>query len=405
MTESATLSESPNGSDGVPQTPPPVTEREVRFRHSRHFVPLLEQLQSSLLVSTYAAGKLAAVGMAAGKLNLSFHNFEQAMGIAARPGCLAVGARGQIWFLKDGAELASRIEPVRKYDACYMARSSLITGNIHVHEMAWAWGKDGQKKAEDGIVKAGNGRPDSPAAPLADRSATAPELWVVNTLFSCLCTLDNDFSFVPRWQPPFITALQGQDRCHLNGLALENGRPRYVTMMAESDEPAGWRPTKSTSGCVMDITTGEVVSRGLAMPHSPRVYQDRLYVLNSGLGTLETVDRQTGQRDVVASMPGYTRGLAFHGPFAFVGLSKIRETAVFGGVPIAENRDELKCGVCVVDLRSGQSIAYLEFETGVEEIFAIDVLPGVRCVSLTGPFPHQDGGTDVWVVPNPQQVE
>ncbi len=231
-----------------------------------------------------------------------------------------------------------------------------------------------------------------------------PELWVVNTLFSCLCTLSEDFSFVPRWQPPFISAFQGQDRCHLNGLAMEHGRPRYVTMMAESDEPAGWRPTKSTSGCLMDIDSGQVVSRGMAMPHSPRVYQDRLFVLNSGLGALETVDVSTGQRDTVAIMPGYTRGLAFCGPFAFVGLSKIRETAVFGGVPIAESRDELKCGVCVVDLRSGQSVAYLEFETGVEEIFAVEVLPHVRCVSLTGPFPQQDGGSDVWVVPSPGQV-
>jgi hypothetical protein len=394
-------------SSGSSQLSPDITEhakpadvlREVRFRHSRHFAPILRQLRSSLLVSTYAAGKVVAVGTAGDQLNLSFHNFEQAMGIAARPGCLAVGAQGQIWFLKNGAELASCIEPAGQYDSCYMARSSLITGNIHVHEMAW------EEKGEVGRMKDEKIHPTPSESSFSLHPSSFSDLWVVNTLFSSLCTLSDDFSFVPRWRPPFITELQGQDRCHLNGLAMEHGRPRYVTMMAESDEPAGWRPTKTTSGCLMDIPSGEVVSRGLAMPHSPRVYQGRVYVLNSGLGALETVDPDTGQRDTVATMPGYTRGLAFCGPFAFVGLSKIRETAIFGGVPIAENRAELKCGVCVVDLRSGQSVAYLELETGVEEIFAIDILPGVRCVSLTGPFPQQDGGNDVWVVPNSNQVD
>jgi uncharacterized protein (TIGR03032 family) len=293
--------------------------------------------------------------------------------------------------LRNGAELASRIEPAGTYDACYLTRSSLITGNIHVHEMAWgSTNSDGSLVASDGSTT-------------GERGVHTSGLWVVNTLFSCLCTLSDEFSFVPRWRPPFISELQGQDRCHLNGLALQHGRPKYVTMMAESDEPAGWRATKCNSGCLMDIASGEVVSRGMAMPHSPRVYQDRVFVCNSGHGTLETVDIQSGQRDVVAQMPGYTRGLAFCGPFAFVGLSKIRETAIFGGVPVAEHRGELKCGVCVVDLRSGQSIAYLELETGVDEIFAIDVIPGASNVSLTGPFPHQDGNGDVWVVPNQQQ--
>jgi uncharacterized protein (TIGR03032 family) len=286
--------------------------------------------------------------------------------------------------LKSGGELAAQLQPPGRYDACYLARSSLITGHIHVHELAW-------------------GRPTDDEDSAAQRSPFS-QLWVVNTLFSCLCTLSPEYSFVPQWRPPFISSLQGQDRCHLNGLAMQHGRPRYVTMMAESDEPAGWRPTKATSGCVMDVQNGQVVSRGMAMPHSPRLYQDRLYVLNSGLGSLETIDLETGRRETVAVTPGYTRGLAFLGPFAFVGLSKIRETAVFGGVPIAESRNELKCGVCAVDLRSGQSVAFLEFETGVEEIFAIEVLPHVRCVSLTGPFPQQDSGSDVWVVPNPGHV-
>jgi uncharacterized protein (TIGR03032 family) len=343
------------------------THREVKYRHSSDFVPLLDRLGASLMISTYQAGKLVVVGAPNSQLFISMHNFEQAMGIAVHPQRIAVGSRGLVWTLRSAPELASHLEPAGRFDACYLARKAQVTGNIQGHEMAWV----------------------------------GDELWIVNTSFSCLCTLDDQHSFVPRWRPPFITALEATDRCHLNGLALEDHRPKYVTTMAESDEPAGWRPTKARSGCILDVESGEVVSRGLAMPHSPRVEAGRLWVLNSGFGSLEIVDRSTGKRDVATRMPGYTRGLAFCGQYAFVGLSRIRETAVFGGVPIADHRDELRCGIAVVDLSSGQSVAYLEFLTGVEEIFDVQVLPGVRCVNITGPYPHHDSSKDVWVVPSP----
>jgi protein O-GlcNAc transferase len=361
-------------------TPSPATAdapdrwREVRFRHSPSFVDVLREARCSLLVSTYQAGKLLAIGLADGKLHFSFHNFDQAMGVAVSPRQLAVGAKGQIWFLQNNAQLAPSIEPAGKYDACYLARTAHVTGGIHCHEMAWG-------------------------GPQED------ELWVVNTLFSCLSTLHDDFSFVPRWRPPFITNLAGEDRCHLNGLAMDQGRPRFVSMMSQTDTAAGWRPTKSTSGVVMDVASGQPVTHGLAMPHSPRWYGGRLWVLNSGFGTLEVVDPASGRRDAVAGMPGYTRGLGFSGPFAFVGLSRIRETAVFGGVPIAEHRHELKCGVGVVDLRTGKPVASLEFETGVEEIFDVQVLSNVVCTALCGPRPDQDGAQDIWLVPRPDQVE
>jgi uncharacterized protein (TIGR03032 family) len=360
-------SESP---ENRPDNPPGGTYREVRYRHSREFAPIVGRLGASLLVSTYQAGKLVVVGIADGGLHLSLHNFEQAMGLAVHPRTLAVGGRGVIWFLQNAREFAPRLDPPGRYDACYLARRSFITGNIQSHEMAWV----------------------------------GDELWIVNTLFSCLCTLDDEFSFVPRWQPPFITELAGNDRCHLNGLALEDGRPAYVTVMAESNEPAGWRPGKATSGCVLAIDGPHTVARSLSMPHSPRVHDGRLWVLNSGCGTLELVDRASGKCEAVARMPGYTRGLAFYGDYAFVGLSRIRETAVFGGVPIAENREGLKCGVGVVDMRSGRSVAWLEFETGVEEIFDVQVVPGARCTSITGPYPAQDDAQDVWVVPPPGSV-
>jgi uncharacterized protein (TIGR03032 family) len=240
-----------------------------------------------------------------------------------------------------------------------------MTGDIHVHEMAWA----------------------------------GEELWLVNTLFSCLCTLDEGHSFVPRWRPPFITALAGEDRCHLNGLALEGGRPKYVTALAETDTPQGWRPNKATSGCLIDVPSGQTVARGFAMPHSPRVHQGRVWLLDSGTGRLVTVDPATGEVRAGAEQPGYTRGLALHGPYAFIGLSKIRETSTFGGMPIAERRESLRCGVGVVELATGRTVAHLEFQAGVDEIFAVEVLPGVRLPALSGPFPRRDGTEMIWTVP------
>jgi len=339
---------------------------EVRFEYTPEFPRVLESLGSTLLVSTYQAGKLLVIGVHAGQLTFAFHDFERVMGVAAAGGQLAVGTRRQVFFLRAAHDFASRIEPVGTYDGCWLARTSLVTGSIHGHELAW--GADG--------------------------------LWVVNTMFSCLCTLSDDFNFVPRWRPPFVSTLIDQDRCHLNGLAMESGQPRYVTVLAESDEPAGWRPTKATSGCLIDVPSGETVVRGLSMPHSPRLHAGRLWFLDSGRGLLRHVHMQSGQTDEVAVMPGYTRGLACQGPYAFVGLSKIRETAVFGGLPLAEHHDQLRCGVGVIELATGRTVATLQFHSGVEEIFAVELLPGVRNPKLCGPTLAEEQDREIWIVPS-----
>ncbi len=338
----------------------------VRYEHTGNLASVLDQLGVSLLVSTYQAGKVLVVGVHGGEVVFAFSDFEQAMGLAVGTRRLAVGTRRQVWLLHAAPDIAPRVEPAGRYDACYLTRSALFTGPIHIHELAWA----------------------------------GDELWAVNTLFSCLCTLDEQYSFVPRWRPPFVRALAAEDRCHLNGLAMEGGRPRFVTALAETDTPGGWRPTKAHSGCLLDVDSGAVVARGFAMPHSPRLHDGRLWLLDSGHGRLSVLDLAHGKAEPVVHLSGYTRGLAFHGPYAFVGLSKIRETSVFGGIPIAEERERLRCGVEVVDVRSGQVVAGLQFHTGVEEIFDVRVLPGIRCPVLSGPLPETDGTKTIWLVPS-----
>jgi len=331
---------------------------------------VLRHARCALLVSTYQAGKLIAIGADESGPQFSFHSLGQVMGIAVSNGRLAVGGRGEIAEFADHSELAPSLYPPGRYDRCFLHRSSTLTGAIHCHELAW--GVDGDGK---------------------------PELWVVNTLFSCLANIDPRYSFVPRWRPPFIGALAAEDRCHLNGLAMRDGRPAYVTAMSQTDEARGWRAEKNTSGCVLEVPSGRVVAKGLAMPHSPRLYGDGLLVLNSGWGTLEAIEPESGRRRQLAAVPGFSRGLGIHRNLAFVGLSRIRETAVFGGVPVAEHAEELKCGIGVIDLESGRTVATLEFTSGVEEIFDVQVLPNARSVAF-GDDPAEDGERlEIWVVP------
>lgn len=347
-------------------TPPAATTglSEVRYEHSRDFPDLLTHLGVSLLVSTYQAGKVLVLGGRQGKLALSFHNFEQPMGMAVSPHTLAIGTRRAIWHLAAAKDLAPHIEPAGTYDAAFLTRSAAFTGSIHCHDLAWC------------------GR----------------ELWVVNTLFSCLCTLQPEYNFVPRWKPPFVSALVAEDRCHLNGLATDGEKPRYVTVIACTDTAQGWRPDKARTGCILEVPSGQVIARNLAMPHSPRLYNQRLWVLDSGRGNLSLVEPGTDAVTPVAHVPGYTRGLAFHGPYAFIGLSRIRETNIFGGLPIAEKRNDLICGVGVIEWQTGKTVATFMLRSGVEEIFDVKVVP-TRSLALSGPHPDVDGSPVVWVVP------
>jgi uncharacterized protein (TIGR03032 family) len=290
------------------------------------------------------------------------------MGLAVDARQLTLLTRTEIWTFRNAPDIAPRVEPAGQHDACFLPRSCHVTGDISGHEIAWA----------------------------------GEELWIVNTRFSCLCTLHPDYSFVPRWRPPFISALAAEDRCHLNGLALAPGErgsltPRYVTALGESDTAGGWRANKARGGILMDLPSGEIVSRGLCMPHSPRWHDGRLWLLESGTGQLALIDPASGRRQVVAELPGFARGLAFAGPYAFVGLSKIRPTSAMDAVPLAERRDKLKCGVAVVDLRSGQVIAILDFQTAVEEIFDVQVLAGLRFPEVVG-F-QKDAVQHTFVVP------
>jgi uncharacterized protein (TIGR03032 family) len=327
-----------------PPAPEPTIEQVLGSVHTSNFPDLLRELGGCLLVSTYQAGKLVILRADGNTINTHFRTFNRPMGMAADRQRLMLGSLMEIVEFRNMPDVARRLQDPPRHDAVYMARRGHITGHIDIHEMAWD---------ADGAI------------------------WFVNTMFSCLCTLDTKSSFVPRWRPKFVTHYAPEDRCHLNGLAMRNGIPRYVSALGETNVHEGWRANKRNGGLIIDVTTNRVVTRGLSMPHSPRWYDNRLWVLESGRGALCTVDLRSGERTDVARVPGFCRGIDFIGPVAFIGLSQLRGTTPFTDIPITDDNTERLSGVWAVHIHTGKTIAFLKFTGGVQEIFAVQAVPGV----------------------------
>jgi uncharacterized protein (TIGR03032 family) len=317
---------------------------------------LLHDLNVTLLATTYQSGRLIAVRAPdRSALDTQWRAFRRPMGLAADADRLALGTQMEVWDFRNQAELAGGLEPAGMHDACYLPRNIHVTGDIAIHEIAFAGG----------------------------------ELWGVNTRFSALCTFDADHSFVPRWRPPFLAGTAADDQCHMNGMAVVDGRVRYVSAFGATSAPRGWREGKSRGGVLVDVDSGETVLRGLSMPHSPRSHQGDFWILESGRGTLALADLRTGRVETALELPGFTRGLAFAGPYAFIGLSMIRERNLFTGMPLLERVPERECGIWVVDLRRPAVVATLRFAAAVTEIFDVQVLHGTRCPEIMslGPGP------------------
>ncbi len=324
---------------------PGTVDVRVQCAASPDFPGWLAQSGGSLVVSTYQAGKVAMIGWDGRQVTLLMREFDKPLGLAVQGSRIALATRHDLVLFADAPLLAwdyLEDQPGR-YDALYLPRATYHTGDLHTHDVVFQ----------------------------------GDDLLLVNTRFSCLARLSAGFNFAPVWRPDFVTDLVPEDRCHLNGLALVEGRPKYVTALGTTDQPGGWRPNKATGGVVIDVETGEVVLGGLSMPHSPRWHEGRLWLLNSGTGELWVVEPDTERSDVVCGLPGYLRGLSFVGPYALVGLSKIREKHIFGGLPIQQRFERLRCGVAVVDLRSGLVPGMFEFTAGCEELYDVQFLPGV----------------------------
>jgi uncharacterized protein (TIGR03032 family) len=347
-------------------TPTSKTEPWLHVQGSRHFLDWLAELRVSLAFSTYQTGKVFFVGR---KLDMGLavfeRSFDHCMGLWASPDSrtLWLSSRFQLWRFEQVPAAVVPCRPApdegddggmptwaeRGYDVAYVPRVGYTTGDLDVHDIA---------------VDA-NGR-----------------VIFVCTLFGCLATLSERASFQPLWRPPFLSAMVPEDRCHLNGLAMRDGRAAYVTVVADSDVTDGWRDRRHDGGCVVDVESGEIVASGLSMPHSPRWYRERLWLLNAGTGEFGSIDLATGQFEPIAFCPGYLRGLAFVGDFAVVTLSKPRHASFHGlelDQRLKERGAEPQCGLQVIDLRTGTVSHWLRLDGSlVTELYDTAVLAGIR---------------------------
>lgn len=315
----------------------------------------LSQQNISLAFTSYQLGKFFLIGRhSSSGISVFQRNFVRCMGLAMdyKNDHIYLSSLHTIWKFKN---VLRQGESFRGYDRLYSPVTCYFTGEIDIHDM--------------GILANG-------------------QLIFVNNRFSCLATLSESYSFEPVWKPAFITELVPEDRCHLNGLAIENGKARYVTYFSQTNTFQGWRDYKENGGGVIDIETNEIICSGLSMPHSPRVYQDKLWLLNSGTGYLGYVDMKEGKFVDVFFCPGYLRGLQFFGDYAIVGISHMRPSSVIKAVQLEENlqkhNQQFHCGILFINLKTLKLEHSLEMVGRLSEIYEIGILPGVVKPSAMG---------------------
>ena len=320
----------------------------LELNGSRQFTSWLKENQISLSFSTYQAGKLFFVGLTQNQqLSVFERTFSRCMGIGLDPDTQALWVANlyQIWRFENALKPGQMHQG---YDCVYVPQVGFTTGDVDAHDIA-----------------------------IEERGPV-----FVNTLFSCLARPSETYSFEPCWQPPFISKLAAEDRCHLNGLALRDRQAAYVTCVSQTDVNEGWREHRTSGGVVIDVNSNEIVCGGLSMPHSPRWYQDRLWVLNSGKGEFGYVDLHTRKFEPVAFCPGYLRGMSFHGDFAVVGLSKPRKNKSFEELSLQQKLESknvgARCGLQVINLTTGDIVHELRIEGVVEELYDVCILPGAQ---------------------------
>lgn len=353
---------------------PAVTDRpsasttEVTYSQSGGLVALLARHNLSLAFTSYQSGILYLLGRDANGAHLHQCAILKPMGLARH------GERGLV--LSAGFQLMQFESPLApheqvngQFDACYVPRTVHMTGELDAHDIGVA----------------------------ADGS-----LVFVNTRFNCLAAPDRRHSFREVWRPPFLSALVDEDRCHLNGLAMRDGKPAYVTAVSKSDTIDGWRDRRASGGVVVDVESGRVICEGLSMPHSPRLHQGELWVLNAGTGELGVIDGyESGDGTFVPRVfcPGFLRGLAFYGDLAFVGLSKPRYQR-FEGLALDERLrqadSEPWCGIQVIDISRGVCVEWFRIDGAVAELYDLEVLPGVACPMAVSPSSGEITGFVTW---------
>ena len=309
--------------------------------HTDNFPQILKGLNISLAVTSYQSHCMFLVRSDGDVIDTKFLAFRRPMGLSVSKDQITLGTYSEVIKFARNDKAIESFPHKEKIDACFTPRATHTTGMINIHDIAY--GDEG--------------------------------LWVVNSMFSCLATLESDSSFVPRWKPEFITELVPEDRCHLNGMCLKDGKPKYVTTFNRANVKGAWKRDQR-AGTVMDVDTGEVLVDDLDMPHSPRFYRGHLYFCESGKGLIYRYNPVTKELLVIAELQGFTRGMDFYGPLLFVGLSKVRKSDIKKPLELADKYDETYSGVWVINLEDHREVGHLSFEGTVSQVYDIALIEG-----------------------------
>jgi len=329
--------------------PPPFS-----LTYSPNVPELLQALNCSLAISTYQAGKLIFLSAKNNeKLVQLPRTFKKPMGFCIHDDKMIVATKDEVVFLKSAADLA-KFYPKKPnvYDALYVPRATYYTGFVDIHDIDLGTNK---------------------------------EIFAVNTSFSCIAKVDENYSFTPYWKPKFISKLASEDRCHLNGMTLVNGKPKYATAFSQGDTPQSWRETVTTSGVLIDVETDEILANNLKMPHSPRLFNDKLYVLFSATGELVNIDTNTGKIETVINLNSFVRGMAKCGDYLFVGVNKLRQnSSTFSKLDIAKSANF--AGIKIIHLPSAALVGEIKYLASVDEIYDIQVLNNTIRPNVLNPY-------------------
>lgn len=348
-----------------------------RARFSPNIPELLDQLDVSLILSTYQAGKVIILSSDGQQMTQLLRDFDRPMGIAIHDQMLALALRLNVAIFRNDGELAKTYpKKPNTYDSLYFPLALNKTDFIDTHDLFFT---------NQGLV-------------------------AVNTAYSCLIKVDGTFSFQPIWRPSFIKDFQAADYCHLNGMAIDEQREiRYVTAFGQTNTPEGWRTNKLQGGVVIDVQRNEVVAEGLGMPHSPRLYQNKLYVLSSATEELLLIDPENKTSESIIKVDGFIRGLSFKGDYAFIGTSKLRKSHTFGDLPIANKK--INSGVIVVNLKTKEKIGEIIYGDDLQEIYDVHVLDGKRRPNILN-FPMSEKHRAMitpqgaqWILPKEKQAK
>jgi hypothetical protein len=391
-----------------PSTPNTNQSIPVEIIASRNFIDWLQSQQISLAFTTYQSSRLMFLGVnSQGGMSGFERIFDRAMGLYATTERIYLSSRYQIWQLDN---VLSHGQLYDGYDKLYIPRISYTTGDLDIHDLAIENppNRPLQKAAlytqsETPLIRVTEEETEIKSPPFSppgrgrggwEFREISPRIVFISTMLNCLATISDRHSCIPLWKPSFISALVNEDRCHLNGLALVDGKVRYVTACSQSDVVDSWRDRRETGGCVIDIQSNEVIATGLSLPHSPRFYQGKLWLLNAGTGYFGYIDQDKEIFEPVTFCPGFLRGLAFVGNYAIVGLSKPHGgDKTFSGLTLDDNlvakNAEPRCGFLIVDLKTGEIIHWVRLEGEVTELYDLQILPGVKRPQALG-FKNDD---------------